>query len=534
MHSIHIRLGAGYRVEIARHPTVAGVLAGRDIRDVTTLANRLSGHFRIYRVPHTGICFLNSGTFLRHLVARSQLWCVDGISKFVLKVGPTSFYRIEFPPDSADDKEKIEEFKAAVTQILQFEKTPSPFVTGQLEADERPVTPVRRQSLQPRERAKKWQLNKIWEPEDADHRARLRSSSGNRAVEGIKRRHLQVDGTDSNDSDDAASINGSDERNESGDAGSTSEVESLVGKAMAKLPIERPQSPVLLPKPLVIPRRTNYARSFTVPLRQTAPVSPLLPAASIVDAEPDKEPDAISIVSSHDSFHTIDDAATSPSETASFVSAKSEQEDDLTRHSNIIEQFAALQAPSHSRCTSRTLSMPNTPRPTKIGRAEQSDPSTPALISDSDDEVPDTTWADAITPPDGMRLRRLNRRMSGVSQRPALEPLPHPSALFKQSKQPRTMSSALIQKTYSILMGPPTHLVAMMLRIAARIVQGLPIIYSPHPGEKMAGSWESSASEEDEWDEDDYGIPLSGLRRTSEATTPALSVENVEPQWDVE
>jgi hypothetical protein len=55
-----------------------------------------------------------------------------------------------------------------------------------------------------------------------------------------------------------------------------------------------------------------------------------------------------------------------------------------------------------------------------------------------------------------------------------------------------------------------------MLQIAARIVQGIPIVYDGRSSrKKVPGTWESSAGEEDEWDEDDYGIPLKNLKRTS-------------------
>jgi hypothetical protein len=63
-----------------------------------------------------------------------------------------------------------------------------------------------------------------------------------------------------------------------------------------------------------------------------------------------------------------------------------------------------------------------------------------------------------------------------------------------------------------------------MLQIAARIVHGIPIIYDARGRkEKAPGAWESSADEEDEWDEDDYGVPLANLRRGSEASLSSLS-----------
>jgi hypothetical protein len=53
-----------------------------------------------------------------------------------------------------------------------------------------------------------------------------------------------------------------------------------------------------------------------------------------------------------------------------------------------------------------------------------------------------------------------------------------------------------------------------MLNIAARISEGafgFSTYRVRHSGEKIPCSWESS-DDEDEWDEDDYGIPLSNLQ----------------------
>jgi hypothetical protein len=81
----------------------------------------------------------------------------------------------------------------------------------------------------------------------------------------------------------------------------------------------------------------------------------------------------------------------------------------------------------------------------------------------------------------------------------------------------KPISSALIKKTYSLLIGPPAHLIALMLRIAARIVSRLP----GRDREKIPGSWDTSDAEEDEdeWDddEDDFGIPL-GNNTTAQNT----------------
>ncbi|EXJ85659.1 hypothetical protein A1O1_06025 [Capronia coronata CBS 617.96] len=63
-----------------------------------------------------------------HTIMRnSQCWCVDGESKFVLRIGKFRYYRIELPAETEADKEKVQELKTVLGKILRFERTPCPF-----------------------------------------------------------------------------------------------------------------------------------------------------------------------------------------------------------------------------------------------------------------------------------------------------------------------------------------------------------------------------------------------------------------------
>ncbi|KAL8740451.1 MAG: hypothetical protein Q9184_008490, partial [Pyrenodesmia sp. 2 TL-2023] len=112
-----------------------------------------AGPLRIYRVLGS-VAFLNSGSrFLKPVLAKSQCWCVDGESKFVLQAGPHTYYRIELPNTSAEDRNKVEEFKSTLGKVLQYETTPCPFKRGfTVELPEKPQTPVRKKPWRPRER----------------------------------------------------------------------------------------------------------------------------------------------------------------------------------------------------------------------------------------------------------------------------------------------------------------------------------------------------------------------------------------------
>jgi len=72
--------------------------------------------------------FLKSGDVMHALMRNSQCWCVDGESKFVLRVRKFQYYRIELPSGTEGDEKKVEELKTCLQKILRFERTPCPFV----------------------------------------------------------------------------------------------------------------------------------------------------------------------------------------------------------------------------------------------------------------------------------------------------------------------------------------------------------------------------------------------------------------------
>ncbi|KAK3071722.1 hypothetical protein LTS18_014798, partial [Coniosporium uncinatum] len=130
-----------------------------------------AGPLRIYRVPSSGVSFLHSGPLLHPILPKAQCWCVDTASKFVLRIRDGSYYRIELPVDADDSSSTVDDFKAVLAKVLQYEKTPCPF-RGEVAADDpaSPSTPVRRRSLGPTSKARKWHLKGRWMPEDVGGR----------------------------------------------------------------------------------------------------------------------------------------------------------------------------------------------------------------------------------------------------------------------------------------------------------------------------------------------------------------------------
>ena len=89
--------------------------------------------------------FLKCGTVMHAILRNSQCWCVDGESKFVMRVGKFQYYRIELPTQTEKEKEKVAEFKAILKKILRFEITPCPFKRGfHVELPESATTPRRK------------------------------------------------------------------------------------------------------------------------------------------------------------------------------------------------------------------------------------------------------------------------------------------------------------------------------------------------------------------------------------------------------
>ncbi|KAF2268520.1 hypothetical protein CC78DRAFT_565405 [Lojkania enalia] len=515
-----------------RSPTERTLAVGTHtlyIYGMTESLTQESGGLRIYRVTASNVSFLNSGNFLHTIFPKSQCWCVDGESVFVLRIRQDSYYRIELPYQSEEDRSKVEEFKAVLAQVLQYEKTRCPFTRGfEVELPERPKTPPLRRPRKPAEKAKKWLFDKTWVPEDGP-----RPSTP--VLEGSD------SGTGSSyEEDDRSSV-------------TTDTVERAPESPVAVLnstPLEPPPAPSVSERAKLFQGRSATAPSGVMSAPAPGSVEPADASSgatrSVREGSVQKErTDALSLISSADSFYSLEDvtqrspsppyldAETDPaspdagteliiSQTgAEFVNPWSEEQG--SRKEEKQEQPSLRGRERHRRQASEVTitahssertdeSPPQTPtndNTPAIDLHPSSAPSTPPLISDSEEDSFEPPFLDVPTPPDTIRLRRL----TGASQRRAFSPMPHPQNLFCPPVQPRKQfTAALVRRTCELILGPPAHLVTLMLRIAAKISLGsfgFNTYRVRHTGEKIPCSWESS--DEDEWEEDDYGIPLGNL-----------------------
>jgi hypothetical protein len=116
-----------------------------------TIANCLAavGPLRIYRAPGS-VAFLNCANALRPILPKSQAWCVDGDSKFVLQVRRPQYWRIEVSNKTSEEKSKVDELKKVLEEVLLFEKTPCPFQRDfVVELPQAPKTPATKRPWKP-------------------------------------------------------------------------------------------------------------------------------------------------------------------------------------------------------------------------------------------------------------------------------------------------------------------------------------------------------------------------------------------------
>ncbi|KAJ5299639.1 hypothetical protein N7476_011196 [Penicillium atrosanguineum] len=107
---------------------------------------------RLERV-HGLTVFLKCGNVVHAILKNSQCWCVDGVSKFVLRIRPLTYYRIELPYELNEEKILVEDLKIALPTVLRYEVTPCPFKRAfTVEIPEDAMAPRRKKAWQPKDR----------------------------------------------------------------------------------------------------------------------------------------------------------------------------------------------------------------------------------------------------------------------------------------------------------------------------------------------------------------------------------------------
>jgi hypothetical protein len=156
------------------------------------------------------------------------------------------------------------------------------------------------------------------------------------------------------------------------------------------------------------------------------------------------------------------------------------------------------------------------------------------LISDVSSNSDGLSIGTTGSPPTTIRLRHV-KQPSEDSFDDAADDVPRKLSILSPTLPAgfNPIGTALIQKTYSLLIGPPAHLVALMLQIAARIVHRLP----RGSAVRIPGAWESGDDGgffDDEEDEDDFGFPLSHAGVIQDASMAYVDASMDAKVWEVD
>lgn len=438
---------------------------------------------------------------------------MDGESKFVLRIRPNAYYRIELPRASSEDKKKVDDFKNVLTKVLQYEVTPCPFKRGfNIDLPQPPKTPVQKRPWRPKPRLDTMSekvpavLEDFGEFLITDTFTRSPDAGKGDLVEpGIETHRGTKTGFRFAQSD--VSSTGS-TGNEGG-----SEATDDTGFTHEDLRENAYEEPDDFKTP-TRPKDLRTGRAFTAPPYLTLRTSPPSNKEAKSLALPKLKRESSSLSSSVDSFHSFHSPISPLAPSPPFPT--SPREDYVSIDMPLIR--------NHRRDVSEITVTASSPELWDMSDAKSGDesayhsppdlPGTPPLVSDAASQD-DDHWPEPTTPSPHTKLRRHGIRRRRRNQ----SPLPSSSNLYSPYS-PRShmsghhMTTAILQKTCSLLLGPPIQLVALMMRIAAKIARGASYGASfgfGDGGQKIPCSWDFSdvSDETDEnWEEDDYGVAL--------------------------
>lgn len=542
-----------------------------------------AGPLEIYRVPGS-VSFLHSGALLHAILPRSNCWCVDGVSIFALRVLPETYYRIELPGETPEDLERVEALKVTLRKVLFFERTPCPFArefTVELpEQDETEVKIRRRKSSGP---AKKWRLQKAysWRPEgwegDIDEEPRERQDSGGSTEE------EETDSADV--SQDEARSASRDETQEDEPPKQKMPLRTPVRELAALRSVTAPPQLSLRSTPPSRIRESVQLASATQPARRNESpgvgridAKRLNTFQAIPTDMPPSPPDSSAGAESRElTGEVTGDVGTeaepdhSIHQTQDIMHGRTEDEAPQQRnaeHSQTLEVNDSRHGQHHdpgvSDCnddrdatiapevvSNKEDSLPRS-LASSIGEAEPSTAESPKDVPELNArEAPDEEPSKPVkvervrTPSDpyaAIQARIQARRSIGGATTPSqassalkslsssasssTTTLPSRTKLSSKPSRPnlstqRSLTTALVNKACAIFLGPPAHLVALMLKIAARFTDGafgtgsVFLVESPVGSpRRVPGSFYVDEEDMDEGlvygeeAEDDFGVPL--------------------------
>ncbi|KAG8629163.1 hypothetical protein KVT40_003028 [Elsinoe batatas] len=475
-----------------------------------------TGPLEIYRVPGS-VSFLYSGALLHALLPRANCWCVDGNSTFILKVSINTYYRIELPGSTEEDLTRVEEFKVTLQKVLFYERTPCPFRKGfSAEPPDTPSPTSRRTSRYSVEPVKKWKLDGVWKPEDNEDwqpkydRASVLSRAEGMIQRGESSTKVRRQRPFSMEDKEGTNVESEGEQEEETPRPkrpmSFSEMRSIT--APPKLTL------VASPPSKTSSRASSISETHTDQIEEAqrdpeseneieekkrekhVPSDDNEPEEHEDEHRDEDEDETMRQDSNAESLRTVSAETTAQPEDMLFSNLRQAQKEAL------LDEHAPLSAVSQA---------------TESGIMSEDDAvesriwggiSTPSLCSDSEDH----SWGEVVTPPETLRIRK-TRKMNAAE---SLSRASSTSRLRRSSRESQTaLTNGIVRKTCSIVLGPPAHLVSIMLKIAAKITNGAFSLTIKSPSDSphtVPGSW-YVGDEEDDWDLDDYGFPVGQAQK---------------------
>ncbi|KAL2024749.1 hypothetical protein VTK56DRAFT_5570 [Thermocarpiscus australiensis] len=516
------------------------------------------GPFRIYRAPGS-VAFLSCGSALQPILPKSQVWCVDEqSSKFVLQIRRPNYWRIEVPVEEQEDRHRAQLLREVFDKILQFEKTECPFKRSfTVELPERPQTPVKKRPWTPvRRSSASLPLTPVTPVEIARlHRgtprgsislgdARSRIATGRALGEQSRRLEPPAKETLSRESEKQSTVPelGYDALPRPDLLKESHEDSSWAGPRQQAVAITAPHSNVLESIPVDVPTEiTNQESGRFIPLSpsppMSTPVSPLSPTCPSKTGLPPQTP-----VKHQETANAT--LTSKPSQTWSVATA-----DSLST-----SECSAATAPSSiqdidSSSTCSAAAPPEDSTQLTYTSVDEESPGEP-LETPMSSPTPSAS-STALSPTHTRRppIRRTTTSSSRISpsRRTALSPVPSAADLFtprhhhQQQQQKnnnnndnnpssnantttatdtttsvvarvRRLPMTVIHKTCEILLAPPSHLLSLMLRVAARIAagewRGL-VFGTGEGGERVSVRWD--------WSDDDDDDDVNEMRRSGRA-----------------
>ncbi|EZF36226.1 hypothetical protein TMEN_8239 [Trichophyton mentagrophytes] len=433
--------------------------------------------------------FLKSGSVVYPLLKNSQCWCVDQVSRFVFRIRKLTYYRVELPGETEEDKSRVESFKEVLSGIIRYEITPCPFKRGfSVVLPEEAKTPKKKKAWQPKLQPMPAFIPLNLPTDVPLAGSRDLESNGGPVLDVRKATSREQDQEQDQDTDNDPSV-------------------ATDGEDF-----------------MLVPDNMQAHSSAVTPPPQTFE-SLVAKFQQFQDASPAEEKDHQEYMddsermSSLGSYHTCEmDDSISPSDTqysdppspwnegTTAAPSLAHGEDISDRSPSIPESDPFIDSDNNN-----MSQIPSEFLPTDL----HSTPTQPSFDRHGSIYLSSEEGVGVDEPSSDLRQRlRSNRKRD-------LSPLPPPSTLYYPSaRSPANhLTHTIMKKTCTYVLGPPVQFLMLLLRLAAKVAATRPSPTSPELPDPY-----SDQDDIGDLSEDDFGIPIPYSSSLKQVNSNSLSV----------